>query len=164
MKVPEQHRITSGSMGSDRSFGNQGAFEIPHYKIANYFFFVICSSGMGWQHASVSLRKTKEKVGKARKNLYGQKGNAGGVYQERRIDEIQEPVERCPTWEEMCFVKSLFWDDNEAVMQLHPPKSDWVNNHPYCLHLWKPNNQQIPLPPSIMVGNKSGNIETNSTH
>lgn len=59
---------------------------------------------------------------------------------------------RCPNWTEMCFVKDLFWDAEEAVMQLHPPKSDYVNQHPYCLHLWKPLNQEIPLPPSIAVG------------
>lgn len=60
--------------------------------------------------------------------------------------------DRCPTWEEMCEVKSLFWDDEDAVMQLHPPKSTWVSNHPYCLHLWRPIAQTIPLPPSMMVG------------
>ena len=61
---------------------------------------------------------------------------------------------RCPNWPEMCFVKSLFWDDEETVMQLHPPKSKWINNHPYCLHMWRPLNQEIPLPPDITVGNK----------
>ena len=61
---------------------------------------------------------------------------------------------RCPNWLEMCFAKGLFWEDEEAVMQLHPPKSDYVNCHPYCLHLWKPLETAIPLPPSIMVGPK----------
>lgn len=61
---------------------------------------------------------------------------------------------RCPTWEEMCKVKGLFWDDEDAVMQLHPPRSDWVNNHSYCLHLWRPVGAAIPLPPSFMVGYK----------
>lgn len=28
---------------------------------------------------------------------------------------------RCPTWKEMCFIKDLFWEPEEAVMQLHPP-------------------------------------------
>jgi hypothetical protein len=64
-------------------------------------------------------------------------------------------VDRVPTWDEMCWVKSLFWDDEEAVMQLHPPKSDYVNHHPYCLHLWRPTTGKIPLPPSEMVGPKS---------
>lgn len=59
---------------------------------------------------------------------------------------------RCPTWEEMCFVKSLFWDDEDAVMQLHPPRSTWVNNHSFCLHLWRPVGAAIPLPPEFMVG------------
>lgn len=59
---------------------------------------------------------------------------------------------RCPNWPEMCFVKSLFWDDEDTVMQLHPPKSRWINNHNFCLHLWRPTKQEIPLPPDITVG------------
>jgi hypothetical protein len=62
--------------------------------------------------------------------------------------------ERCLTWDEMCFIKDLFWNDDEAVMQLHPPKKDYVRNHPYCLHLWKPLRENIPLPPTILVGAK----------
>lgn len=61
---------------------------------------------------------------------------------------------RCPTWEEMCFVKNLFFEEHETVIQYHPPKSEYVNNHPYCLHLWRPKAAQIPLPPSILVGLK----------
>ena len=65
---------------------------------------------------------------------------------------------RCPTWEEMCKVKAQFWDDEDCVMQLHPPRSEWISNHPYCLHLWRPTDgQQIPLPPSITVGFKELN-------
>ena len=59
---------------------------------------------------------------------------------------------RCPTWGEMDHVKRMFFDDEEAVMQLHPPRSQWINNHPYCLHLWRPQNEGILLPPSILVG------------
>lgn len=59
---------------------------------------------------------------------------------------------RCPTWGEMCFVKSLFWSAEDTVMQLHPPSSRWINNHPYCLHLWRPKNLEIPMPPEIAVG------------
>jgi hypothetical protein len=61
--------------------------------------------------------------------------------------------DRTPTWAEMCRVKSLFWDDEDCVMQLHPPRSDYINCHPYCLHLWRPTDGRlIPLPPSWMVG------------
>ena len=59
-----------------------------------------------------------------------------------------------PNWQEMCFVKKLFWGDDEAVMQLHPPSRDYVNHHPNCLHLWRPLRDAIPLPPSILVGPK----------
>jgi hypothetical protein len=61
----------------------------------------------------------------------------------------------CPFWDEMCFIKSLFWEPEEAVMQLHPPESHYVNNHPTTLHLWKPIGVDIPLPPEILVGIKS---------
>lgn len=61
---------------------------------------------------------------------------------------------RCPNWPEMCFVKDLFWKPEEAVIQLHPPKSDYVNIHEYCLHMWRPLEASIPLPPSFMVGPK----------
>src|SRR5882672_9247876 len=42
---------------------------------------------------------------------------------------------RCPTWNEMSFIKSVFFFDAETVMQLHVPSSDHVNYHPFCLHL-----------------------------
>lgn len=59
---------------------------------------------------------------------------------------------RTPNWREMCFVKDLFWEPHETVMQLHPPESEWISNHPYCLHLWRHVSREIPMPPSIMVG------------
>ena len=58
---------------------------------------------------------------------------------------------RPPNWGEMCFVKDLFWNDDECVVQYHPPKSSYVNCHPYCLHLWRPLNSQMPMPPLKLV-------------
>lgn len=60
--------------------------------------------------------------------------------------------DRCPNWEEMCFVKELFWSEEECVIQYHPPASEYVSQHPFCLHLWKPQGIELPLPPKIMVG------------
>jgi hypothetical protein len=59
---------------------------------------------------------------------------------------------RTPNWEEMCFVKDLFWGDEECVIQFHPPKSEYINMHPHCLHLWKPMGAEIRRPNSILVG------------
>jgi hypothetical protein len=59
---------------------------------------------------------------------------------------------RCPTWGEMCDVKDLFWDRDDCVVQYHPPESAYVNNHPFCLHLWRPTDQVIPVPAPILVG------------
>lgn len=64
--------------------------------------------------------------------------------------------DRTPTWEQMCFIKNLFWDADDCVIQFHPPKSEYINNHPHCLHLWRPNfaGAQIPMPDSLLVGIK----------
>lgn len=64
---------------------------------------------------------------------------------------------RCPTWDEMCFIKTLFWDDSDLVVQYHPPASEYVNNHAYCLHLWRKmgTNNFVEMPPSILVGVKT---------
>ena len=59
-----------------------------------------------------------------------------------------------PYWDEMCQVKSLFWDEEDVVMQLHPKRSEYVNMHPNTLHLWRPTGATIPTPPSILVGLK----------
>ena len=61
---------------------------------------------------------------------------------------------RCPNWPEMCFIKDLFWDEEEMVIQYHPPKSEYVNMHPNVLHMWRPKKKKIIAPPSILVGLK----------
>ena len=62
--------------------------------------------------------------------------------------------DRCPTWDEMCQVKAMFWDEDDCVIQYHPPKRDYVNIHPYCLHMWRPVGVDFPKPDSLMVGTK----------
>ena len=62
--------------------------------------------------------------------------------------------DRTPTWDEMCFVKNIFWDEHEMVVQYHPPRSEYVDFHPNCLHLWKSATMPIPMPPALLVGPK----------
>lgn len=59
---------------------------------------------------------------------------------------------RCPTWSEMCEVKAMFWGPEDCVVQYHPPESEYVNCHPYCLHLWRPIGTSLLRPPAILVG------------
>lgn len=59
---------------------------------------------------------------------------------------------RTPNWEEMCFIKDLFWHEEECVVQFHPPHSQYVKNNRYCLHLFKPKHAVMPAPPASLVG------------
>jgi len=70
--------------------------------------------------------------------------------------------QRTPTWEIMAYVKDLFWDEEDTVIQFHPPKSQYVNCHPHCLHLWRPVGKSLPLPSPIMVGIQKSNKRLNS--
>ena len=60
----------------------------------------------------------------------------------------------CPSWDEMCLVKDLFWDAEECVIQYHPSVKDYVNVHQGVLHLWRPTAHvclQFPTPPKRCV-------------
>lgn len=59
-------------------------------------------------------------------------------------------------WMEMSWVKDQLWLPEDCVMQLHPPRSQYVNDHPRTLHLWRPINREIPQPPRWMVGRYEG--------
>lgn len=111
--VPNEYRVRKGMFASDESYGNCGAFLIQQSR--KEFLHVIASSGMGWEHVSVSRE------------------------------------DRIPNWREMCFIKNMFWDDEDCVIQYHPPKSQYVNDHKYVLHLWKPIGIELPMPPLVMV-------------
>lgn len=77
----------------------------------------------------------------------------GGGWEHVSIDGKK----RMPEWNEMCLLKEIFWKDEECVVQYHPPKSEYVNNAKYCLHLWKPIEKyqgKLPVPNSLLVGIK----------
>lgn len=112
--VPEQYRVKTGLMASDSSYGNNGAFLVPHH---GKVYKVIASAGDGWEHVSISA-----KDGKA-----------------------------TPSWEVMCAIKELFWDDAATVIQFHPRKSEYINNHPGVLHLWRKCDTNPELPDSRLV-------------
>ncbi len=109
----EAGRVRTGDIGSPPC-APFGAFFVDRGGVT---LRIIMSTGLGWDHVSVS----------------------------------PADLERTPTWDEMNWVKQQFFEDEEAVMQLHTPASDYRNLHPYCLHLWRPQREAIPLPPGIMV-------------
>lgn len=110
----DKYRVYLSDLYGNLGDSKNGAFKVY---VEGKSFFVIASSGGGWEHVSVHPKNQK----------------------------------RCPTWEEMCAVKDMFFELEEVVMQLHPAHSEYVSNHPYCLHLWRPLEREIPLPPVKFV-------------
>ena len=64
---------------------------------------------------------------------------------------VHRPNGKIPTWDEMCAIKDMFFSEEEVVVQYHPKKSEYVNIHEGCLHLWRPRDEKMPTPPKIFV-------------
>jgi hypothetical protein len=82
------------------------------------------------------------------------KASDGGGWEHVSVTVFKK--KRCPTWEEMCQIKNLFWDEDEVVIQYHPAQNDYISNHDFCLHMWKPVGVELPTPPPIFVGTRTG--------
>jgi hypothetical protein len=67
------------------------------------------------------------------------------------VSKIKKNNKKTPSWDEMCFIKDLFFEPNEVVIQYHPRKSEYVNFDPNVLHLWKSQKLQMPTPPVELV-------------
>jgi hypothetical protein len=64
---------------------------------------------------------------------------------------LMDHPRKCPSWEEMCIVKNLFWRPESCVVQFHPAAPDYVNTHQGCLHLWRCVEREFPTPPTVCV-------------
>jgi len=131
-RVPNQFRVRTGRLATDDDAGNYGLFFVP----------------------------TRERISPLRCLAHDGHLQPGEAEHLGGWEHVSVSLpHRCPTWAEMDLVKSLFWSDDDAVMQLHPPRSTWVNLHPHCLHLWRPMAiaiPPIPLPPIELVGPVTG--------
>lgn len=61
-----------------------------------------------------------------------------------------------PAWGIMCKIKDLFWEPEDVAIQFHPAKSQYVNHHPGCLHLWRYTGTETkqPTPHFLLIGPK----------
>lgn len=140
-KVPEEYRITEATAEKMKKVFNKSAKFIDSWVLLNKQF--------GDERTGMFMLPNP-KTGKGLFLLCKASGGEGWEHV-----SISIPTEdRCPTWPEMCFVKSLFWGKEDTVVQFHPPEQDYVNNHEFCLHLWKPTEGNIQTPPPVLVGIK----------
>ena len=117
-------RVRSGEYASDDSYGMTGCFQIP-CPATGVVLCVLSSDGSDWEKAALGPN----------------------VWEHVSVSLRA----RTPTWEEMDFIKRLFWKDSETVLQLHVPRDQHINNVETCLHLWRPKELEVPLPPVMCV-------------
>lgn len=133
----DEYRVPHPITGYIQAGDTCGVFEIPHvdqWQRSQFgaHYVVICSDGKpelqsgfgsGWDHVSAHCRSVRKKT----------------------------PVMHTPTWEDMEYLRSLFFEDDETVMQLSVPRTEHINIHNHVLHLWRPLECAIPMPPAVLV-------------
>lgn len=62
---------------------------------------------------------------------------------------------RLPSWVDLTAVKHLFIGDDRRAIQVLPEKANWINIHPYCLHLFAPMYPGLDPIPDFTRGGKS---------
>lgn len=75
----------------------------------------------------------------------------GGDWEHVSVHAVVESENRCPTWDEMDYIRRLVFRPSEWVMQLHAPSTQNINVHQHVLHMWRPSKADIPIPPRWMV-------------
>ena len=58
---------------------------------------------------------------------------------------------RVPNYSEMKRVKRIFFGPDEWAMELHAPPSRHINVNSNVLHLWRPTEKELPIPPEWLV-------------
>jgi hypothetical protein len=53
---------------------------------------------------------------------------------------------KLPSWTVMCRMKEAFFSDEDWCVQYFPPKTEYINDCGWCLHLWQPLNDPLPTP------------------
>lgn len=170
------YRVTEGRYATTNDHGGCGAFVVPTLNGRGLMFIVgydgSCDNCAGTGETIVTAELLKinadhrafkgKKTGDAIKCpvCHGTKldPKSGGfehvsvhVKNVRRKGGRKTVVKRFPTWEEMCFVKDLFWDKDEAVAQFHWPEGDADGEPSHTLHLWK-HWTGFALPPKEYLG------------
>jgi len=125
MHSPDRYRMTTGPYGTAKGSGNNGAFVVPAPIIKNRDLLVIASDGSDWEEEKLPLPK----------------------WEHVSVHVAHGHTNLTPTWIEMCYIKCMFWDAEDCVIQFHPPESTYVNIHPNTLHLWRVIGVLQPMPP-----------------
>lgn len=124
-----QYRVRTGPYASDDRFGFTGMYDLVH---AGYALRILASDG-------------------------SDAPGADGITWQHVSVSLRGSPNRTPPWTVMCEVKHWFWGPDVWVVQYHPAADEYVNNHPGCLHLWRPVGVDLPTPPAWMVGFKGAN-------
>ena len=68
-----------------------------------------------------------------------------------------------PSHEVVSSVKDRFFNSDEVAVEIHPKKSEYINNHSRCLHLWRPTNAKLPVPKFYEFDNAPSDAEGSET-
>ncbi len=138
LKKYEQYRVYDGSDLLNIIFGQYDMLESQKAYVFSKEkgdYYIQTLQTFGWDHISLVVRT---------------------YYNGKRVERIPGTSEL----EEVC---EMFFGEDEPVVEVHPRREDYVNINPYTLHLWRPINEELPLPPVVTEFSESDIIELGSS-
>jgi len=123
----EPFRVTEGEGATTSEAGMSGNFS---FKLKDAIVQVSFAGDEieGWEHAIAVC------FDKPQSNIIS------------RLTSTKEPEPRCPTNEEIMHIKRLFWEDDEAVVEIFPAKGNKTPWHTIARHLWRRTYSDFPMP------------------
>jgi len=122
-RVIEKYRVTVGQMATPTNAGLYGRFLIPSPYQKNTELNVIATNGEG----------------------------VSPQWEHVSVHAVRNKKTKIPSWYEMQYIKGLFWEPDDVVLQFHVGAEDHINLHKHVLHLWRAVDEVQPLPPKILV-------------
>ena len=96
----------------------------------------------GWQEVEMpdvpvaenttAWRKNNLRLLFSPKELHSETDLGGGSWKHLSISHPK----RYPYWDEIIDARYTFFNEDETVIQIMPPRREYVNFHQFCFHLW----------------------------
>ena len=75
----------------------------------------------------------------------------GDGWEHVSVSQYSKNPKRVPNYQEMKAIKRVFFREDEWAVEYHPSVSEYKSVNPWVLHIWRPTDVELPIPPSYMV-------------
>ncbi|MDS6237441.1 DUF1827 family protein, partial [Clostridioides difficile] len=95
---------------------------------------------------SILAKESLEKLGAKNVKIYNMDTGSNVIYS---VENGKEHLtisneKRFPNWNEIKYVRYKLMKPNKTIVQILPPKEEYINLHENCFHLWEIEDNAVP--------------------